>query len=90
MKVIVISGPTASGKTALSIKLAKELSRKATGDTLYILDEPTTGLHFEDINKLLKVLKDNPEKFISLSVLALTTLLTGKVITYRMILTEDY
>ena len=36
--------------------MARELSRKATGDTLYILDEPTTGLHFEDINKLLKVL----------------------------------
>ena len=39
-----------------SIKLAKELSKKATGNTLYILDEPTTGLHFEDIRKLLDVL----------------------------------
>ena len=38
------------------VKLAKELSRRSTGKTLYILDEPTTGLHFEDVRKLLEVL----------------------------------
>jgi len=56
------SAPTLSGGEAQRIKLATELSRRDTGRTMYILDEPTTGLHFEDIRKLLDVLNRLVEK----------------------------
>ncbi|MBI2626497.1 MAG: excinuclease ABC subunit UvrA, partial [Candidatus Nealsonbacteria bacterium] len=56
------SAPSLSGGEAQRVKLATELSRKATGKSLYILDEPTTGLHFDDIKRLIQVLRGLVEK----------------------------
>ncbi|MDQ5873266.1 MAG: ATP-binding cassette domain-containing protein, partial [Acidobacteriota bacterium] len=56
------SSTTLSGGEAQRVKLARELARRSTGRTLYLLDEPTTGLHFDDIRKLLGVLRSLTEK----------------------------
>jgi excinuclease ABC subunit A len=56
------SSVTLSGGEAQRIKLTRELSKKGTGDTLYLLDEPTTGLHFHDVKKLIEVLNNLVEK----------------------------
>jgi excinuclease ABC subunit A len=56
------SAPTLSGGEAQRVKLAAELQKRSTGRTMYVLDEPTTGLHFEDIRKLLGVLTSLVEK----------------------------
>jgi excinuclease ABC subunit A len=54
--------PTLSGGEAQRVKLASELQKRSTGRTVYVLDEPTTGLHFEDIRKLLGVLQSLVDK----------------------------
>jgi excinuclease ABC subunit A len=54
--------PTLSGGEAQRVKLASELQKRSTGRTVYVLDEPTTGLHFEDIRKLLGVINELTDK----------------------------
>ena len=56
------SSTTLSGGEAQRIKLTRELSKKSTGQTMYLLDEPTTGLHFHDVKKLIDVLNDLVDK----------------------------
>jgi len=56
------SSVTLSGGEAQRIKLTRELAKRSTGNTIYLLDEPTTGLHFEDVKKLIKVLNDLVDK----------------------------
>ena len=63
---------TLSGGEAQRVKLAKELMKRSTGKTLYLFDEPTTGLHFDDINKLVKIfqrLRDNGNSIVIIDLL---------------------